>query len=84
MTKKMQRPITLVLALTMLISVFASYAVVESAAETDTTKYPQYTTEYGSVMIDRIGKRSLGQKACQNYRGQHCAARSRCARHAWF
>ncbi|MBE7026247.1 MAG: hypothetical protein E7410_01580 [Ruminococcaceae bacterium] len=51
MKNKMKKPITLMLALAMLVSVFGAYAVTETAVQA-APKYPQYTTEYGSVMIE--------------------------------
>ena len=55
MKKAFRRPIMLILALAMLISVFASYPIVGSAEATpedDKTKYPQYTTEQGQIMLE--------------------------------
>ncbi|MBE7026437.1 MAG: hypothetical protein E7410_02555 [Ruminococcaceae bacterium] len=55
MKKQTVKPITLVLILTMLMSIFAVYPVMTSAGSADAddpTKYALYTTEAGSVAVE--------------------------------
>ena len=54
MKNKMRKSITLILALAMIISVFATYPIMSSAAsaDDDKTKYKQFTTEQGSLVVE--------------------------------
>ena len=55
MRNKFKKPIMLMLVLTMLVSVFASYPIVGSAATTpddDPTDYQKFTTENGQIAVE--------------------------------
>ena len=61
MKSQMKKSITLVLVMTMLLSVLASFPSMSFAATDadDPTKYKLYTTEAGSVMVERRAENML-------------------------